>query len=158
MELQLLIIEVNKKLKDGLSIAKIESEKGYAKDYLRKKLNRAGFRYDKGLRQYVTQDNTASYAEKTHNNTKCYKDTNNLADGQFKNDEVVILREIIKNFKRKQEVEKINLDTLKDKTITTRSFRSYKEIMDGFAKYCKDNKLNQCEAIAIALQDFINKK
>lgn len=225
------IVDINKKLKSGLSIAKLERELGYGKDTLRKKLNRAGYSYNKTLKQYVTQENTESVILKekdiTHSTTKCYKNNktvynsnikqevdslelqkfkeldviekielvNNLTKGQknlkeiekeigftnigrymppearwdgankiykliggqFSEEEVIILKEIIKNYKL-QEKEKINVSELKDKTITTRSFRSYKEIMDNFAKYCKEKKLNQGEALAVALMDFINKE
>lgn len=231
MDTNINIEDINKKLKNGLSIAKLERELGYGKDTLRKKLNRAGYSYNKTLKQYVTQENTESVTleakDITHGNTKCYKNNktvynnnikqevdslelqkfkeldviekiklvNNLTQGeknlkeiekeigftnigkympkescywdgankiykliggQFTEEEVIILKEIIKNYKL-QEKEKINVNELKDKTITTRSFRSYKEVMDNFAKYCKDNKLNQSKALAVALLDFMKK-
>lgn len=150
--------EVNIRLREGSSIAQIERELGFGKDTLRKKLNRSGYKYDKELKQYITQDNSVCYKDITYSNTKSYKkEEKKMNQQQFTDDEVTILKQLIKDYKLQQNVESIDISNLKDKTITTRSFRSYKEVMQSFAKYCKDNKLNQVDAIAIALLDFIKK-
>lgn len=149
--------EVNIKLKEGLSIAQIERDLGYGKDTLRKKFNRAGYKYNKELKQYITQDNNVCCKAITHNNTMSDKKEDQKVKQQFTDDEITVLKQLIKDYRLQQNIAKIDITNLKDKTITTRSFRSYKEVMNNFAKYCKDNKLNQAEAIATALSDFINK-
>lgn len=78
-------------------------------------------------------------------------------EGQFTSQEVLVLKELIKNYNVKKEIEKFDIDSLNDKEITTRSFRSYKEVMNKFSEFCKDNNLNQAEAIATALNNFITK-
>lgn len=240
-----LVVYVNTELKNGLSTASIEKKLNVGKDTIRKKLNRANYRYNKELNQYITQDNTGIIKDETqitqdntkyitHENTESYKikkdiynNKNNIImeeenmeiqafkelnitekidminnltqgkknlkdveeqlgftnvgkymdknlcfwngttktyelikkEGQFSVDEVAILKEVIKNHNLQQDIKNLlNIDDLKDKTITTRSFRSYKEVMDGFATYCKENKLNQAECLAIALLDFIKKQ
>lgn len=46
-------VYVNDKLKEGSSITKVERELNYGKDTLRKKLNRAGYQYDKTLKRFI---------------------------------------------------------------------------------------------------------
>nr|WP_312289502.1 hypothetical protein [Clostridium chromiireducens] len=65
-----------------------------------------------------------------------------------------ILFEIIDNYKLKKN--NINIPR-EDSEVTTRSFRSYKSILDKFATYCKDNQLNQKDAIADALVSYMSK-
>lgn len=62
-----MINEINDYLKNGGTISSYEREKGFGKDTIRKKLNRLGYSYNKGLRQFVTQDVTQK------NNTKVIK-------------------------------------------------------------------------------------
>lgn len=69
MEILDLVDYVNKKLTEGFSTAKIEKEMQLGKDTLRKKLNRAGYKFNKDLKQYIkvdfiTQDNIVSYNKK----------------------------------------------------------------------------------------------
>lgn len=52
------IIYVNEKLKEGYSIAKVERELKFGKDTLRKKLNRANYKYNKTLNQFILDVNT----------------------------------------------------------------------------------------------------
>ena len=76
MEILDLVAYVNTKLKEGFSTAKVEKDLNLGKDTLRKKLNRAGYKYNKNSKQYiqenfVTQDNLVSYnKEKDVYNTK----------------------------------------------------------------------------------------
>lgn len=65
-----------------------------------------------------------------------------------------ILFEIIDNYKLKKN--NINIPR-EDSEVITRSFRSYKSILDKFATYCKDNQLNQKDAIADALISYMSK-
>ena len=65
-----------------------------------------------------------------------------------------ILFELIDNYKSKQKNIVIPKD---DSEITTRSFRSYKNVFDSFSEHCKVNSLNQKDAIADALISFISR-
>ena len=60
------IIYVNDKLKEGCSIAKVERELKFGKDTLRKKLNRADYKYNKTLNQFILDDNTNATQNITH--------------------------------------------------------------------------------------------
>ena len=213
-------VYVNEKLKCGSSITKVEKELNYGKDTLRKKLNRAGYIYDKSLKKFILDDNTnvtqdITYTEKSivdkHNSNKnninsdnkhAEKDvitnsithkktqskiaknvdseinstlTQNITHAEqqpvtqndntpitqhraFTDEDFNILFEIIDNYKSKGDIKENNITIPKDDSdITTRSFRSYKKVFDSFSKYCKDNELNQKDAIAEALISYISK-
>lgn len=213
-------IYVNEKLKCGSSITKVEKELNYGKDTLRKKLNRAGYLYDKALKKFILDNNTTITPDITHtektivdkhtsnknninpSNQSTEKDviTNSIthkkthseiaknvdseidyiltqdithAEEQhttqndntpttqhraFTDEDFNILFEIIDNYKSKGDIKEKNITIPKyDSEITTRSFRSYKNVFDSFSKYCKDNELNQKDAIAEALISYISK-
>lgn len=166
---------VNEKMKNGLSMAQIEKEIKVGKDTLRKKLNRNNFKYDKNLKKYIyvtnethsntlkkdvnkkpldnldNQNITQSVTEKEDRETK-----NNIKksvpEGHlFDEEEIAILKNIIKNYKLS------TTNMILDGEIVTRSVRTYKNVLDKFVKYCKDNKLSQKDSIAIALIEFMKK-
>ena len=67
--------------------------------------------------------------------------------------------EIIDIYKAKENNKSNTITITKDDSeITTRSFRSYKNIFDLFSEYCKNNSLNQKDAIADALISYISKQ
>lgn len=166
---------VNEKMKNGLSMAQIEKEMKVGKDTLRKKLNRNNFKYDKNLKKYVyvtseTHSNTLKKEiekkliennnniditrsitkKETKKNSNSIK--NNVPEGHlFTEEEITILKNIIKNYKL------CTTDVVLDGEIVTRSVRTYKNVLDRFAQYCKDNKLSQKDSIAIALIDFMKR-
>ncbi|MZK53608.1 DUF4250 domain-containing protein [Clostridium beijerinckii] len=186
------ISHVNNKLKKGYSIAKIERELNLGKDTLRKKLNRANYKYNKILNQFIFEDsNSATQGiahtsknaiesikrhteikvittnitpKTTQNKISKYNDSahnkyqkNNDAEKQqraFTDEEFNLLFEIIRNYKLKKNNTNIPRE---DSDVITRSFRSYKSILDMFANYCKDNELNQKDAIADALILYMSK-
>lgn len=166
---------VNEKMKNGLSMAQIEKEMKVGKDTLRKKLNRNNFKYDKNLKKYIyvinetysntlkkdvnkkpidnldnqniTQNVTEKEDKKTKNNIK-----KSVPEGHlFDEEEIAILKNIIKNYKLS------TTNMILDGEIVTRSVRTYKNVLDKFVKYCKDNKLSQKDSIAIALIEFMKK-
>ena len=53
MDMDETVIYVNKRLKEGYSIAKVERELKYGKDTLRKKLNRANYFFNKEQNQFI---------------------------------------------------------------------------------------------------------
>lgn len=65
-----------------------------------------------------------------------------------------ILFEIIDNYKLKKNTITVFRE---DSDVVTRSFRSYKTVLDMFSKYCKDNELVQKDAVADALTMFMSK-
>lgn len=156
---------VNKKLKEGLSTAQIEKEMKVGKDTLRKKLNRANYRYNKDLKQYelisntditlsvTTQKNTDVLDKNNTNTTQSVITQRNTPVTQNKieltEDEINILKIIARNYKistRSYELEG---------EIVTRSVRTYKNVLEQFASYCKENNLSQKDSIALALIDFM---
>lgn len=166
---------VNDKMKNGLSMAQIEKEMKVGKDTLRKKLNRNNFKYDKNLKKYIyvtseTHSNTPKKEiekkliennnniditrsitkKETKKNSNSIK--NNVPEGHpFTEEEITILKNIIRNYKL------CTTDIVLDGEIVTRSVRTYKNVLDRFARYCKDNKLSQKDSIAIALIDFMKR-
>ncbi|MGL4970999.1 MAG: hypothetical protein ACRC45_05160, partial [Cetobacterium sp.] len=64
-------------------------------------------------------------------------------------EEINILKIITRNYKisnRSYELEG---------EIVTRSVRTYKNVLEQFASYCKENNLSQKDSIALALIDFM---
>lgn len=158
--------EVNQYLSEGLSISEIEKIKNFGKDTLRKKMRKLNYKYDRKQKLYVldtknnteTTDNTKN---KVINNTHNIKNnTNNKNESKraitiFDENEIKTLKEMIKIYENKK-VEIENLDYENSKVVV-RSFRSYEKILDTFASFCKQNELNQKDAIATALTDFMKK-
>lgn len=58
---------VNERLKEGLSTGQIEKEMKVGKDTLRKKLNRANYKFNKDLNQYESITNTDIRQSKINN-------------------------------------------------------------------------------------------
>lgn len=169
MDILNLVDYVNKKLHEGLSTAKIEKEMQLGKDTLRKKLNRAGYKYNKNSKQYiqenfVTQDNLVSYNKE--------KDVYNTKEDIKKNGDTEIMD--IKFNKKKSSEEKLNVEEIKFikmlysqyqknidinnieiDEIIVRSIRVSKNAMDLFSNHCKKNNLNQTKALTKALLNFI---
>ena len=156
---------VNEKLKEGLSTAQIEKEMKVGKDTLRKKLNRANYRYNKDLKQYELVSNTeVTVSVITQQNTDVLHKNNTSATQsvitqkvksvtqekiELTEEEINILKIITRNYKisnRSYELEG---------EIVTRSVRTYKNVLEQFASYCKENNLSQKDSIALALIDFM---
>lgn len=163
-DIEQLLNYVNENIKNGGSVAQAERDLGFGKDTLRKRLNRANYRYDRSLKQFVLQDNT-DITQKNKNGitqsnstiTQVKKD-NVLQDNTnitqyFSNEEIDILKSIVRNYKNLR-IEKVEL---KGK-IVTRSFRTYEKVVDKFVKYCSDNNFVQKDAIAQAMLDFMDKE
>ena len=157
--------EVNQYLSEGLSISEIEKIKGFGKDTLRKKLRKLNYKFDRKQKLYVYTENniktTDNIKNKVINNTNNIKNnTNNKNESKraitiFSENEIKTLKEMIKNYEdKKTEIENVDYENSK---VVVRSFRSYEKILDTFASFCKQNELNQKDAIATALSDFMKK-
>ncbi len=150
---------VNKKLKIGLNVGQIEKEMKVGKDSIRKKLNKNGYKFDNNKRQYIkikeNNDNTKEIPDvkktkediiKSDNKTKSVPEEHFLTQ-----EEIKILKVIAKNYN------KTNTEYKLEGEIKARSFKTYKNVVDKFVAYCKENKLCQKDCIAIALLAFMNK-
>ncbi|MGL5767498.1 MAG: hypothetical protein ACRCX8_17850, partial [Sarcina sp.] len=134
---------VNEKLKEGLSTAQIEKEMKVGKDTLRKKLNRANYRYNKDLKQYELNSNTDVISSViTQKNTDVLHRNNTSTTHsvitqkvksvtqdkmELTEEEINILKIITRNYKisnRSYELEG---------EIVTRSVRTYKNVLEQFA-------------------------
>lgn len=167
MEILELLAYVNNHLKEGFSTSAIEKHMQVGKDTVRKKLNRAGYIYNKNLNCYekrnnITDINNNSYI--TQNNikeNKLKKDNNKIIKNNYNikkvDNEENLTREEISFIKMLyiQYLEKQALNNIEIEEIITRSIRVDKKIMNKFAIYCKKNNLNQARAISKALLDFI---
>ena len=156
---------VNKRLKEGLSTAQIEKEMKVGKDTLRKKLNRANYRYNKDLKQYELISNTyvTSNVITLNNTDVLHKNNTNITSSvitenikpltqtkvELTEDEINILKIIARNYKI------INRSHELEGEVVTRSVRTYKNVLEQFALYCKGNNISQKESIALALIDFM---
>lgn len=148
-----LVKKVNEALNQGKSITEIEKEMQFGKDTLRKKMRKLNYKFDRKIRLYILDKNNIDNT----NNTNNIKNNKNggIFIKSFSGNEIKTLKEIIKIYENKKiEIEDIDY---KNSKVVVRSFRSYEKILDKFASFCKQNELNQKEAIAIALSDFIKK-
>ena len=74
-----LVKYVNINLKKGESITKLERALGLGKDTLRKKLNRANYKFNKELKAFVLDNNTEVTQDNiTHHNTELFYYLSNL--------------------------------------------------------------------------------
>lgn len=170
-DIEQLLNYVNENIKNGGSVAQAERDLGFGKDTLRKRLNRANYRYDRSLKQFVLQDNTditqgnstitqvkkdnvlQDNTHVTHRIKENVTHDNTNITQYISNEEIDILKSIVRNYKNLR-IEKVEL---KGK-IVTRSFRTYEKVVDKFVKYCSDNNFVQKDAIAQAMLDFMDKE
>jgi len=76
----------------------------------------------------------------------------------FTDEDFNILFQIIDEFKYKTQIVDKPMEIPTDNSdLTTRSFRSYKSVFESFSSFCKENKLQQKDAVAEALLTFISK-
>ena len=73
-DIEKLLSIVNQQLKEGSSISTIERELDFGKDTLRRKLNRAGYKYSKERRRFLFDEELSN---KFNSYTKTNKDTGN---------------------------------------------------------------------------------
>lgn len=109
-----MINEINDYLKNGGTISAYEREKGFGKDTVRKKLNRIGYSYNKGLKQFVTQDVTQK------SNTKVIK--NNESAYPIKSKKKECQKMELADFKKmntKEQIDFVNQFTDGKKTLKT---------------------------------------
>lgn len=164
MEFLEIVEYVNKNLKEGLSTAKIEQGLKVGKDTLRKKLNRNNYFYNKELNQYILADGKKQIvkSEKVIIQPKTIAPVKKEFKVETKNntlsiDEIKVLRNIIKEYKAKSE--EVSLTTLDfDGEVVVRSIRTYKKVLDKFSTFCKKKDINQKDALATALANFIKNK
>lgn len=76
----------------------------------------------------------------------------------FTDEDFEIMFKLIDEYKSMDKIKEKQIEIpCDDSELTTRSFRSYKSVFESFSKYCKDNNLQQKDAVAEALLTFINK-
>lgn len=127
------------------------------KDSIRKKLNKNGYKFDNNKRQYIkikeNNNNEIPSVKKTKQEIiKSNDKTKGVPEEHFlTQEEIKILKVIAKNYN------KTNTEYKLEGEIKARSFKTYKNVVDKFVAYCKENKLCQKDCIAIALLDFMNK-
>ncbi len=162
--MQELVKEVNEKLKQGYSIARVEREMQMGKDSLRQKLNRAGYTYNKALKQFVTQSNTKSYNKTNDMQERVkessvrhnyYNNNNNKSVNKvyFTDNELEELKEILKEYRLSKNLNDIEI---KDDEIKNRSVRLYINQFNKFAKYCKEHNLNQSKVLYKLIDKFLS--
>ncbi|MFR8734597.1 MAG: hypothetical protein ACLVE5_13885 [Clostridium perfringens] len=154
---------VNERLKDGLSITKIEKELKLGKDTLRKRLNKQGYRYNKELKQFEFNSEYQQTNKQINKTTK--SETNKLTNKQIitdkeeqKNlneltlDEIKFLKDWIKKKKLlNQEVDKQILSNQFKPTTLEIEVNLYKKLEE----YCYKNKETKKSVINKALSNYL---
>lgn len=151
---------VNEKLKNGLSITKIEKGLKLGKDTLRKRLNKQGYRYNKELKKFEFNSDSKPIKQQANRQIKqqSNKATVNKKNQQKKSeqltlDEIKFLKSWIKNKKiLKQEADKkILSDEFKATTLEI-EVNSYKKLEE----YCYENKETKKSVINKALLNYLD--
>lgn len=132
MELLDLVAYVNKNLVLGLSTAQIEKTMKVGKDTIRKKLNRAGYKYNKSSNLYekvdtITSNNTISYKIKKDE----YNPVNTKKTGEIKKMDL----KTFKNLPTTEQVELIN--KYADGALTLREIEQQYFTFTNISKYVK---------------------
>ena len=137
------VIFINNEIQNGKTLRELERNEFKLNDrVMEKRLRRKGYRKIEG--KYVLQDNTELTPKNNNNDNK--ETQNNTVLTQ---EEIKTLKEMAKNYK------KIEPGIKLEGEITTRSFRTYKNVLENFANYCKENNLSQKDSIAAALINFL---
>ncbi len=106
----------------------------------------------------ITQNTTQHLTQSKKESITQEYNTKATQPRAFTDEDFKILFQIIDEYKAKDKIKEKSVEIPKDDSeLTTRSFRSYKSVFESFSKYCKDNNLNQKDAVAEALMTFIAK-
>lgn len=113
-------------------------------------------------KMYFNFSNLSAYMPKTEaiwdGNLKRYvyigAEDKSTKTEEFTAEEVALLKEMLAIY-TKQKIVKLNVEELDQKDLCLRSFRCYKPVLNTFAQYCKTNNLNQANALATALIQFM---
>lgn len=161
-----LVIFVNNKLEEGLSLIKIADLFSVNESTIRKKLNKAGYKRvnnkfilkSKEGVQEVVQDVVQS--EDTSIVPKLEVESNNIVNinSYFKENANIII-EMVESYKKSNVVQGkdivVHLPHEDDKSYKI-SMRVNKTVMEQFKKFCDDNKsFTQKELISMALLEYI---
>lgn len=131
---------VNKKLREGSSISKVERELKLGKDTLRKKLNRANYIYDKKDKQFKINNNAIS------------KETQVVSNDSIKNDNKKIIKETKSNNNKKQ-------SKLSEFDIEIQDLKELINIKDELIELVKNTRNNKGISIIEAMSfDKANRK
>lgn len=72
----------------------------------------------------------------------------------FSPEDISIIFELIQNYKLKNKANNLKYER-NESEIITRSFRSYKDVLDSFSDFCKEKNLSQKDALADALMLYM---
>ena len=134
-----IVIFINDQLEQGKTLRELERNVFKVNDrVMEKRIRRKGYKKVNG--KFVLQDNT----DITHKDKILSSNNTQLTE-----EEIKILKKIAKNYKKIEPVTELQGE------VVTRSFRTYKNVLEDFAKYCKENNLSQKESIATALINFM---
>lgn len=158
---------VNKRLQEGASTAQIEKDMKLGKDTLRKRLNRAHYKYNSHSRQYEPTYNTNVTSDVITHKTIAITQKDNIGVTEhvispcnttltqdvitLTEDEIMVLKSIVKSYNLNNKKNNFNGE------IVIRSIRTYKTVLDNFSQFCKLNNLSQKDALSMALSEFMNK-
>lgn len=142
---------VNEKLKNGLSITKIEKGLKLGKDTLRKRLNNQGYRYNKELKKFEFNSDFQAIKQQTNKQTITNKDQQKKLE-QLTLDEIKFLKSWIKNKKilNQEADKKILSDEFKATTLEI-EVNLYKKLEE----YCYENKKTKKAVINKALLNYL---
>lgn len=104
---------------------------------------------------YITQtENLEHNTSVTQDITQNNQDKKIIQLQSFSPEDISIIFELIQNYKLKNKVNNLKYEK-NESEIITRSFRSYKNVLDSFSDFCKEKNLSQKDAVADALMLYM---
>lgn len=168
---------VNKKLREGSSISKVERELELGKDTLRKKLNRANYIYDKKDRQFKSNNNAISKETQVvsndsikKNNKKIIKETksnNNKEQSKLSEFDIEIqalkelinikdeLIELVKNTRNNKGISIIEAMSFDKANRKKATFNLDLGLLEKLKEYEKCNSISKSDVVNIAIKNYL---
>ena len=170
MDTKEMLNAINKLLVDGYKVSDAEKELGFGDGYVRKRLSKEGYRFDRKLNQYIAKDKVVTGSngmlqkqeqplqrkpEVTCSNGVMPRQ-DNKNEGTFSSGDIDILHKIISEYKIRQQIQSVAEED-KGKTIN-RNVRVYEKQFEVFADWCKTNNVTQADALYKAISLLMDNK
>lgn len=144
---------MNELIETGDKVSAAEKKLGFGDGQARKKLSKAGYKFDRSVNKYVLKDNTITGSNAVmHHQEQSPRQNQKEAvvyKQAFTEEQVDILQQMISEYIVRQEIQ-ANAEIDKGKTIN-RNVRVYEKQFEVFANWCKVNNVTQADALYKAI-------
>ncbi len=160
---------INQYLEQGLSVKEVREKLGLGEKNYLANIKKLGYKYDKKLKQYVTQEVLQEVLQANNNICNTSSTTNSSTEIQeqsmnFIYENIDTLHEMIMYYKRNKQSNTnskgIIIDLIDDKNIDNGkpvSVRVNKHIWKDWQEFTKDTRYSSKELVSMALKEFMEK-